>query len=110
MQYAMIVTGVTSFTSDNGGQTLRLTVSDYKGRSIALLGTPNQQINILTLKSQVMPILVLSDHVDTVVATGQYLIPEKSLVSVVPLESSAIQVMLDVGKADQILSSFAVLP
>ncbi len=109
MQYAMIVTDVTSFTSDNGGQTLRLTVSDYKGRSIALLGTPNQQINILTLKSQVMPILALSDHVDTV-AAGQYLIPEKSLVSVVPLESSAIQVMLDAGKADQVLSNFAVLP
>ena len=109
MQYAMIVTGVTSFTSDNGGQILRLTVSDYKGRSVALLGTPNQQINILTLKSQVMPILALSDHVDTV-ASGQYLIPEKSLVSVVPLESSAIQMMLDAGKADQVLSNFAVLP
>jgi len=109
MQYAMIVTDVTSFTSDNGGQTFRLTVSDYKGRSIAVLGAPNQQINILTLKSQVMPMLVLSDHVDKL-AVGQYLIPEKSLVSVVPLESSTIQMMLDAGKADQVLSSFAVLP
>lgn len=109
MQYAMIVTEVESFTSEGGGQVMRLNVVDYKDRKISVIGSPNQQINIQTLKNQMLPMIVLSDQVDNLTEEG-YLIPEKSLVSVVPLEASAISLMLDAGKANEVLKNFAVLP
>ncbi|MGB0205087.1 MAG: hypothetical protein ACPF9K_08550 [Neptuniibacter sp.] len=109
MQFAIIVTEVESFTSESGGQVMRLIVSDHKGRSISVIGAPEQQINIQTVKNQMLPMIVLSDQVDRISDT-EYLIPEKSLVSVVPLESKAIKMMLEAGKADEVLQNFAVLP
>lgn len=109
MQFAIIVTEVKSFTSESGGQLMRLIVSDYKGRSVSVIGTPEQQINIQTLKNQMLPMIVLSDQVDCISDT-EYLIPEKSLVSVMPLESKVIKMMLEAGKADEVLQKFAVLP
>lgn len=109
MQYAIIVTEVESFTSEGGGQILRLIVSDYKGRSISVIGTPEQQINIQTVKNQVLPMIVLSDQVECISNT-EYLIPDKSLVSVVPLGFKAVKMMLEAGKADEVLQNFAVLP
>ena len=109
MQFAIIVTEVESFTSESGGQVMRLIVSDHKGRSISVIGAPEQQINIQTVKNQMLPMIVLSDQVDRISDT-EYLIPEKSLVSVVPLESKSIKMMLEAGKADEVLQNFAVLP
>ncbi|MGH1462778.1 MAG: hypothetical protein ACRBB6_12150 [Neptuniibacter sp.] len=108
MQHAIIVTDVVSFTSENAGQVMRLTLCDYKGRLISVIGAPNQQVNIQTLKNQMLPMMMLSDQVETSVE-GSYLIPEKALVSVVPLESVAIKVMMDAGKSDEVLKNFAVL-
>jgi hypothetical protein len=109
MQYVYLMTEIVSFASSNGGQVLRLSLKDYKGHEVQVLGSPQQQINIQTLRNQMLPMIVLSDKRETR-SEGAMVIPDKALVSVVPIEASALQLMLDQGKADQVLQTFLTAP
>lgn len=109
MQYVTLITELISFASTHGGQILRLSMKDYRGYDVQILGSPQQQINIQTLRSQMLPMIVLSDRRETSSGT-EMMIPDKALVSVVPIEASAIQLMLDQGKAEQVLQTFLSVP
>lgn len=105
MQHVFIITEIDSFTSENAGQVLRLNLIDFRGDSLRVLGASLQQVNIQTLKNQMLPFIVLSDTLDK--PTDEcMIIPEKALVSVVPIEASTVQMMLDQGKAEEVLAGF----
>lgn len=105
MQHVFIITQIQSFTSESAGQVLRLKLIDHRGGELRVVGAAQQQINIQALKNQVLPMIVMSDKLDRQV-DGCLVIPEKALVSVVPIESSAVQLMLEKGKADEVLAQF----
>lgn len=107
MQYAFIITKVDAFNAENGGETFRLTLADYRARSVYLLGVKEQQINIQAVKSQVLPVVMLSDQVD-LKSGNDITIPASALVSVVPIAASAIKGVLEAGRAEEILQSLSL--
>jgi len=107
MQHAFIITKIDAFTTEQSGELFKLRVSDYRERTITLLGSLEQQVNIQTLHNQQLPVILLSDQLETV-AEQQFLIPPASLVSIVPLPAASLQQVLELGKADAMLQSLSL--
>ena len=105
MQFAFIITHIDAYTTENAGQSFSLSTRDHKGRPIVLLGNAEQQVNILTLKHQALPCLMLSDQIEQQVANS-IVISAQALTSIVPFSAKEIQVLLDADKADQLLKNF----
>lgn len=106
MQHAFIITGIDSFTSEQSGQVFRLSLAEHKGRELSVIGSAEQQVNILTIKEQVLPVVMLSDKLEEG-ADSCLLIPDSALVSIVPIKAAAVQLMLDTDNADQVLHSLS---
>lgn len=107
MQYALIITQIDSYLTEQGGQTFRLNLEDHLGRKVALFGLPDQQVNIQSVKNQALPIVILSDSMEQQ-SDMQLMIPGSALVSVVPLPAEAVRSVLDAGRADEILQSLSL--
>jgi len=72
-----------------------------------VLGTAEQQINIMAIQNQVFPIVVLSDQID-ISGDERIDIPATALVSIVPIAATAMQGVIDAGKAEEILQSLSL--
>lgn len=107
MQHALIITQIESYVSEQSGEVFRLNVLDYRERHVVLYGLSGQQVNIQTLKNQVLPAVMLSDQLE-VIGDEALVIPESSLVSIVPLPSASISAILTAGKAEEILKSLSL--
>mgnify|MGYP000020553762 FL=1 len=107
MQYAFIITKIDSYLSESGGEIFCLNVIDHQERTVSLYGVADQQINIQALKGQVLPVVMLSDHVDLPI-TEKVTIPPTALVSIVPIAANAIDGVLAAGKAEDILQSLSL--
>lgn len=107
MQYALIITQVDSYLSEQNGALFRLNLEDHLGRKVSLLGAADQQVNIQTIRNQLLPIVMLADHIDQL-NEESYSIPHSALVSVVPLPSGSISSIIEAGRADEILQSLSL--
>jgi len=104
MQYAMIITKSDSYQAEQGGTQFRLCVEDYQGRAVSLFGVPGQQVNIQTIRSQSLPIIMLADNIESH-GDGTITIPLNALVSVVPLPAASIQSIVQAGRGAEILQN-----
>ena len=107
MQNILIITKVERLehSAQSGG--LQLFLTDHLQRTVVVMGTPDQQINIQALKNQALPIVMMSDQQEALANKGIQ-VPSTALVSVVPIESTSIQVALEAGKADDIIQLMQV--
>lgn len=108
MQFAFIITHIDAYTTENSGQSFSLSVRDYSGRQLLLLGNAEQQVNILTLKHQALPCLMLSDQIEQNLTTSLSFTAQ-ALISIVPFSSREIQALLDAGKASELLKNFKTI-
>lgn len=107
MQHAFIVTKIEAYLTEQAGEVFKLHVTDYRKRAVWLLGRLDQQVNIQTLKNQQLPVVLISDQLESG-SEGQFLIPASSLVSIVPLPAASLQQVLELGRADEILQSLSL--
>ena len=102
MQNILIITKVERLGHSVQSGGLQLFLTDHLQRSVVVIGTPEQQINIQSLQNQVLPIVMLSDQLETM-TDNSIQVPSTALVSVVPIASTSILVALEAGKANDII-------
>lgn len=107
MQHAFILTKIESYVTEREGQVFRLGLLDYCHRDISVLGSAEQQINIMAIQNQHFPIVVLSDQIERSI-DERIEIPATALVSIVPIAAMTMQGVIDAGKAEEILKSLSL--
>lgn len=107
MQYGFIITEIDSYSAEHQAEVFRLNVKDHRARHISVMGLADQQVNIQTLKCQVLPAVMLTDKLE-VKSEVELNVPASSLVSIVPISSVAVQAILDAGKAEEVLQSISL--
>ncbi|WP_299183843.1 hypothetical protein [uncultured Neptuniibacter sp.] len=108
MQHGFIIVRIDAFTSEQSESLFKLEATDHLHRKVVLLGNAEQQVNIQTLKDQILPVVMLSDQLETSF-DQTFAVPATSLVSIVPLPSVKLKHIIDAGKADQILQSLSLV-
>ena len=101
MQHVFIINQLSPVFSE----ALSHSMIDHCGRVINVRGTQAQQVNIQTLKCQVLPFVMLADQIEHT-QNAAVVIPESALVSVVPFSAQQVQALLDSGNAQTLLDQF----
>lgn len=107
MQHILVIPQAGQFEHIAQGG-FRLVLHDHRQREVVVTAGQEQQINILALRNQLYPLIMMTDNL--VSGPQGEVVPPDALVSIVPMPVTSVQAVIDAGQVDALIQGISATP